>query len=154
MRISFKGRVACSWFACLSACAGGTRSANAPEHPATAAAPANQPVESAAGAQKSAAPSADSAARDAPGAADPHSSSARARTSLAEARREVEIGAGERDCARACRALESMERAARQICELARAPEERTECASAGEQVDKARTKVQNACGGCSQKMR
>ena len=45
---------------------------------------------------------------------------------------------------------ESMERAAQQVCELARSPEERRECTSAGEQVDKARSKVQSACGAAS----
>jgi len=88
-----------------------------------------------------------------PEAADPHGAS-RARVRLAEARRELEIATSERDCARACRALESMERAARQVCELARTPEERRECTSAGEQVDKARSKVQSACGGCPPKLR
>jgi len=73
---------------------------------------------------------------------------------LTDARRELEIATSERDCARACRALESMERAAQQVCALARTPEERNECTSAGEQVDKARTKLQQACGGCSQKFR
>jgi hypothetical protein len=87
-------------------------------------------------------------------AGDPHGAGAGARVRLAEARRELDIAASERDCARVCRALESMERAAQQICELARSPEERSECTSAGEQVDKARTKVQSACGACPQKLR
>ena len=87
------------------------------------------------------------------GAQDPHGASG-ARVRLAEARRELEVATGERDCARACRALESMERAAAQVCELARSTDERRECASAGEQVDKARSKVQNACGACPQKPR
>jgi hypothetical protein len=73
---------------------------------------------------------------------------------LAEARRDLDIATSERDCARACRALESMERAAEQVCELARSPDERRECTAAGEQVDKARTKVQSACGGCPRKLR
>jgi hypothetical protein len=87
------------------------------------------------------------------GAPDPHGASG-ARVRLAEARRELEIAANERDCARACRALESMERAMQQVCELARSPEERRECTSAGDQVDKARSKVQSVCGACPQKPR
>ena len=89
----------------------------------------------------------------APGAADPHGFGG-ARVRLSEARRELDIAANERDCARACRALESMERAAQQVCDLARSPDERRECASAGDQVDKARAKVQSACGGCPRKTR
>jgi hypothetical protein len=71
-----------------------------------------------------------------------------------QARRELDIATGERDCARACRALESMERASNQVCELARSKEDRQACESTREQVDGARTKVQNACGGCSGKPR
>jgi hypothetical protein len=93
-------------------------------------------------------------AQKAPGAADPHSPAGRARVRLVEARRELEIATSERDCARACRALESMERAAQQVCELARSPEERSECTSANQQVDRARDKLQNACGGCPRKLR
>jgi hypothetical protein len=89
----------------------------------------------------------------APGAADPHGFGG-ARARLSEARRELDIAASERDCARACRALESMERAAQQVCDLARSADERSECASAGDQVDKARAKVQSACGGCPRKSR
>jgi len=178
MRISFWGRVACSALAYLSACAGGARSTTPAQQPATAAPSANDAAESRA-TQKSAAPPAgasaaemaapraefsappaaapappspDIARKEAPGAADPHSPSAGARMRLSQARREFEIATSERDCARACRALESMERAAQQVCELARSPEERRECTSAGEQVDKARSKVQSSCGGCSQK--
>jgi hypothetical protein len=89
----------------------------------------------------------------APGAADPHGIGG-ARVRFSEARRELDIASTERDCARACRALESMERAARQVCDLARSPDERRECASAGDQVDKARAKVQSACGGCPHQSR
>ena len=88
-----------------------------------------------------------------PEAADPHGASG-ARVRLAEARRELDVATSERDCVRACRALESMERAAQQVCDLARSPDERRECASAGEQVDKARSKVRSACGECPQKVR
>ena len=76
------------------------------------------------------------------------------RVRLSEARRELEIATSERDCARACRALESMERAAQQVCELARSPEERSECASAGEQVDKARDRVKAPAAGARRKQR
>jgi hypothetical protein len=92
--------------------------------------------------------------QQAPGAVDPHSPAGRARVRLSEARRELDIAASDRDCARACRALESMERAAQQVCELARSAEERGECASATAQVEKARDRVNSACGSCPRKAR
>jgi len=173
----------CIMLAGLSACAGSKRSAPAQE-PAATAAPARATDDAAesrlsdksargpaegASAGEMAVPRAEFApappaaaparppsdyAEKAPGAADPHSPAGRARVRLAEARRELEIATSERDCARACRALESMERAAQQVCELARSPEERSECTSATQQVDRARDKLQNACGGCPRKSR
>ncbi len=178
MRMSVKGRVACSWRVFLSACAA-PAPRSAPKQPATSGPASNKSDEtvesvnaaappsagaaaemeardyaSSAARPAPAAPSPDVARKEAPAAADPRSPSAGARVRLAEARRELEIATSERDCARACRALDSMERATRQVCELARSPEERRECASAGEQVNQARTKVQNACGACSPNLR
>jgi hypothetical protein len=103
------------------------------------------------------APATESSSRDetlAPSAAAPHTPGGTARNRFVQARRELDIATTERDCARACRALESMERASRQVCELARSQEDRQACESTKEQVDQARTKVQNACGGCSAKPR
>jgi len=176
-------RMGCITLVCLSACAGSKRSAPA-QQPAATAAPARAadeagesqfsdksarapaagasaeemavPRSEAAPAPRAAAPAPPPSdfAEKPPGAADPHSPAGRARIRLSEARRELEIATSERDCARACRALESMERAAQQVCELARSPAERSECASATQQVDKARDKLQNACGGCPRKFR
>ena len=180
--VAVLARTACLTLVCLSACAGSKRSAApAAQRPAQAAAPdraaddaaeresgygygqepapaerpsagemANPRTEAAP--PRAAAPAPPFA--EAPGATDPHSPAGHARVRLAEARRELEIATSERDCARACRALESMERAAQQVCELARSPEERSECTSATQQVDKARGKVQNACGECPRKSR
>ena len=144
-----------------AAAAGANKSSRAPEGGAATemAAPRAEaaPVSPAAGA--AAPPAAPAPAPDyarpppAPGAADPHGFGG-ARVRLAEARRDFDIATSERDCARACRALESMERAKEQVCELAHSPDERRECATAGEQVDKARAKVQSACGGCPRKLR
>ena len=88
----------------------------------------------------------------APEAMDPQASYARARTRLSEARRQLDIAAGQRDCANACRALDSMERAAGQVCELARSSEERRTCRDAEDQVGAARMRVKNACGECPKK--
>jgi hypothetical protein len=86
---------------------------------------------------------------EAPGAMDPRARYARANVQLSEARRMLDVAAGQRDCANACRALDSMERAAGQICELARSTEERRTCKSAEDQVGTARERVKNACGEC-----
>jgi hypothetical protein len=96
----------------------------------------------------------DEARKEAPENFAPRTAWVSARAQTVEARRELEIAISERDCARACRALASMERAARQICALAMSPEEKRECASASDHVEKARTRIQNACGGCSQNPR
>jgi hypothetical protein len=89
---------------------------------------------------------------EAPEAADPRARYARANVQLSEARRQLDVAAGQRDCANACRALDSMEKAAGQICELARSPEERRTCRAAEDQVGSAREKVKSACGECSKR--
>jgi hypothetical protein len=80
---------------------------------------------------------------------DPRARYARANVQLSEARRQFDVAAGARDCANACRALDSMERAAGQICELARSTEERSTCRAAEDQVGSARERVKSACGEC-----
>jgi hypothetical protein len=125
----------------------------APAPPAAGPAPARPPSVEVGSASAGQSISQEFTRRVPVGAEDPHGASG-ARVRLAEARRELEIAANERDCARACRALESMERAAQQVCELARSADERRECTSAGDQVDKARSKVQSVCGACPQKPR
>jgi hypothetical protein len=113
---------------------------NAPPPPAAAPAPV--------------APSAVSSepSREAPSATDPQARYYRASAQLTEARRQFDIAAGQRDCANACRALDSMERAAGQICEVARSTEERRTCRDAQDQVSSARERVRNACGGCQKR--
>jgi hypothetical protein len=111
-----------------------TPAAPAPPPPAAAGAPPAEPVP------------------EAPGAMDPRARYARANVQLSEARRQLDIAAGQRDCANACRALDSMERAAVQICELARSTEERRTCKAAEDQVGSARERVKNACGVCPKK--
>lgn len=106
-----------------------------PAPPSPMAAPAPEPVE-------------------APSATDPHAQYVRANVQFSEARRQVDIAAGQRDCANACRALDSMERAMTELCELARSSEERRTCKSAEDQVSSARERVQRACGECPKKGR
>ena len=66
-----------------------------------------------------------------------------ARGDLDRAEREVE--AAQSDCATACRALASMERAAEHLCAL----DAGDECARAKQRVEAARERVRASCGGC-----
>lgn len=60
-------------------------------------------------------------------------------------RAESQVGAAMSDCATACRALESMERAAEHLCAL----DNGTECGRARERLEAARQRVRASCGGC-----
>lgn len=53
------------------------------------------------------------------------------------------------DCATACRALRSMERAASHLCALDATDEDRRACDDARARVAAARDRVQRTCGGC-----
>jgi len=172
MRMRWLGLGFCFFFAC-----GGGRSAPPPQAPSSsgaegtqgasvhkAAEPSYAPPASPPSSDKAAAPPAPSPAAptevmtdtpthaEAPATTDARSRYARANVQLSEARREVEIATGQRDCANACRALDSMERAAAQLCELARSSDERRTCKSAEDQVGAARDRVHNACGECPKK--
>ena len=120
--------------------------------PAEAAPPA--PAPQAAPAPERAASPVDAAEErsEPPSAADPHGGYSRARAQLWDARRKLDVATGQRDCANACRALDSMERALGQLCDLARSAEERRTCGSAEDQVRSARERVRSACGDCSKK--
>ena len=84
-----------------------------------------------------------------PGAAGDRARSERATIQLSQAKRDLEVATSQRDCAYACRALESMERAALQICENARSPDDQRACRQSEEQVAEARDRVRAACGEC-----
>jgi len=60
-------------------------------------------------------------------------------------RAESQVSAAMSDCATACRALESMERAAEHLCAL----DNGTECGRARERLEAARQRVRASCGGC-----
>ena len=60
-------------------------------------------------------------------------------------RAESQVGAALSDCATACRALESMERAAEHLCAL----DSGTDCRRARERLEAARERVRASCGGC-----
>jgi len=56
---------------------------------------------------------------------------------------------GASSCGDACRALASMERAARTVCDLV-SPEERGRCDDAAARLRAARRRVRDACGTCA----
>jgi len=60
-------------------------------------------------------------------------------------RAESQVSAAMSDCAQACRALESMERAAEHLCAL----DGGSECGRARERLEAARQRVRASCGGC-----
>lgn len=60
-------------------------------------------------------------------------------------RAEAQVNAAMSDCAQACRALESMERAAEHLCAL----DGGSECGRARERLEAARQRVRASCGGC-----
>jgi hypothetical protein len=70
-----------------------------------------------------------------------------ARAELDEADRELQTSAG--DCAAACRALASMERAAGRLCSLAVEPDDRRRCDDARRKVREARDRVRQTCNTC-----
>ncbi len=61
-------------------------------------------------------------------------------------RAESQISAATGDCATACRALASMERAAQHLCAL----DSGRECDRARERLAAARERVRSSCGGCN----
>ena len=60
-------------------------------------------------------------------------------------RAESQVSAAMSDCATACRALESMERAAEHLCAI----DSGSECGRARERLEAARQRVRASCGGC-----
>ncbi|HKQ70745.1 MAG TPA: hypothetical protein VJT73_15470 [Polyangiaceae bacterium] len=116
---------------------------------AAAAPPSYAPAPEPKAAQAERAPSA-----GAPSTTDARARYARADVQLSEARRELDVATSQRDCASACRALDSMERAVLHVCELAQSADERKTCASAEDQVGAARQRVRSACGDCPKKSR
>jgi hypothetical protein len=71
----------------------------------------------------------------------------RARSDLDAAQRELDVAAS--DCAAACRALGSMDRATLHLCGLAQVDDERMRCEDAKTKVRGARDKVRTTCGSC-----
>jgi hypothetical protein len=70
-----------------------------------------------------------------------------ARTEVDQAQRDLEASMS--DCANACRALGSMERATGHLCDLATDRDDRRRCEDAKTAVLRAREKIRAACGSC-----
>lgn len=67
---------------------------------------------------------------------------------VASAERELDVAAS--DCAGACRALGSMDRAAGRLCELSHGDGDNRRCEDARRRVYSARDRVKATCGGCA----
>lgn len=132
----------------LAACGG---AAPPPAAPASTPAPASEeapmaappPATAGAGSESE---SVQSTAPDQPGARA--AARARARSDFDGARRELSVAGS--DCATACRALASMERAATRLCELATADDGRDACDDAQAKLREAKDRVHATCGGCA----
>jgi hypothetical protein len=79
----------------------------------------------------------------------PDAASVRSAARADFARAQADLEAASTDCATACRALASMERAATHLCELAGDPDDQTRCNDARRKVIAARERVRSACGTC-----
>jgi hypothetical protein len=73
---------------------------------------------------------------------------AAARAELDRAQGELEAATG--DCAAACRALASMERATLHLCSIADDTDDQRRCDDARQRLTTARNHVRAACGACS----
>jgi hypothetical protein len=73
--------------------------------------------------------------------------SGRDKSDLATAESQLEASAG--DCATACRALGSMERATAHLCQMARGSSDVQECQDAKLKVVSGRDRVRASCGDC-----
>jgi len=69
------------------------------------------------------------------------------RTDLDRASRDLEASAN--DCASACRALASMERATAHLCDLATERDDRRLCEDSRSKVSSARERIRATCGAC-----
>ena len=83
----------------------------------------------------------------APAPMDREASRVQARDAFARA--ELELQASASDCAAACRALGSLERAATRLCELAESPDDRRRCDDAKQKLGAARDRVRQTCNAC-----
>jgi hypothetical protein len=129
--------------ALATACGAAQKSAGAPSVPREESAPANGATAPGTGTYTSA---------PAPATTEPLSPDEagaavdRAWSGLVKAEQALEAGAS--DCANACRALGSMDRAAGQLCDATRG-DDPSRCDDAKARLLRARDQVRGACGGC-----
>jgi len=123
--------VALAFAALLAACAAAPKSAVAPAGSA-APPPPEAPMQS---------------ESDLDARRDPRAAMGRAKGDLDRAERELLASAG--DCASACRALASMDRATGHLCALVGSEDDRARCEEAKTKVLTARERVRSTCGVC-----
>jgi hypothetical protein len=97
--------------------------------------------------ERTAAPPTPSVSEDRDAPEGPRAALARAKGDLDRAEREILASAG--DCASACRALASMERATGHLCALGSSDDDRSRCDEAKTKVLAARERVRSTCGVC-----
>jgi hypothetical protein len=84
------------------------------------------------------------------GAADQGSLAQRRAAARAELERaQSDLDAAATDCAAACRALSSMERATQHLCTLVSDPDDQKRCDDAQHRLATARERVRSSCGAC-----
>jgi hypothetical protein len=119
-----------------------------PATPAGAPAPAEAgPAQSAYPAQPGYAAPPPSAATGAPDQGELAQRRAAARAELERAQSDLQAAAN--DCAAACRALSSMERATQHLCTLVADPDDQKRCDDAQHRLAVARERVRSSCGTC-----
>ena len=118
-----------------------------PSSESVRAAPADEQSAPAPASRASAAPEATTASADRERGGGRQAALARDRSEIDAAERILATSAG--DCAAACRALGSMDRAAGHLCELAESTDERGRCADAKARLRAARDRVLRTCGSC-----
>jgi len=134
-------RVAGLLVLCGSLCMCAAPSAEAP--PATA--PATAPAPAAAPAPAPATPSAATTGDDTPARRQARRVAAGAELDRAQA----DLEASASDCAAACRALASMDRATTHLCALADDSDDQRRCEDARQRLTAARARVRASCGAC-----
>jgi hypothetical protein len=133
-------------FACIAtlvACGGGTSPPASPSQAPSRSAPADSDGDGVPDSKDATPTSTDLTARS-----NDKAVRARARSDLDRAERELEASTG--DCAAACRALGSMERATTHLCEIAQSSaEDGPRCDDAQRKVRAAREHIRSTCGAC-----
>jgi hypothetical protein len=135
-----------AWGSLVVAACGGTVPPPSSPPPPQSEAPRSQTTEGAS--EEAPAAASAPAMPEGAGGAETGRSRAAARTELQRAQADLEASAGE--CAGACRALASMERATEHLCQLSGEDDDRRRCDDARKRLSDARDRVRRQCGACA----